>query len=195
MAFNLLVGYPSLPTQDDIDAKLIANNFTKLNNSPLTLGIEFAIAGKKSVGKVQFRGTSIFTSKKVQEMTNQSASISFQYGYDLLPHAPKTYFYPFAGLRYFNWTIFGRSTTDKKLSAAKSNFDVLTGLGLKQFLNNDLHGVFNNVDLTGGISLPFTNGKWNGFDDTDASFISGTMKNKMTYFITLTIGRGFRPAN
>ena len=56
MAFNLLVGYQSFPSQDDIDAKLTANNFTKLNNSPLTLGIEFAIAGKKVLVKFNLEG-------------------------------------------------------------------------------------------------------------------------------------------
>jgi hypothetical protein len=195
MAFNLLVGYQSFPAQDDIDTKLTSNNFTKLNNSPLTLGVEFSAIGKKGIGKVQFRGTSIFTSKKVQEMTNQSASISFQYGYDILPKAPKTFLYPFAGIRYFNWTIFGKSTMGTNLSAAKGLFDVLAGVGLRQFLNNDLHGLFNNLDINFGASFPLSNGKWKAFNDTDASFIQGTMKNGITYFMTLTIGRGFRAAN
>ena len=194
MAFNLLVGYQSFPAQGDIDAKLTVNNFTKLSNSPLALGVEFSAIGNKGIGKVQFRGTSIFTSKKVQEMTNQSASISFQYGYDILPKAPKTYLYPFAGIRYFNWTIFGKSTTGNNLSAAKGLFDVLAGVGLRQFLNNDLHGVFNNLDINFGTSFPLSSGKWKAFNDTDASFIQGTMKNRMAYFVTLTIGRGFRPA-
>ena len=194
MAFNLVTGYQSFPSQEDIDAKLIANKFTKLNNSPFTLGVEFSAAGKKSYIKSQFRGTNIFTSKKIQEMTNQSASISFQYGYDLLSKSPKTYIYPFVAIRYYNWTIFGKSTDSKKLSADRNLLDALTGIGLRQFLNNDLHGVFNNLDISIGLSLPLTNGKWNGLDDTDASFISGTMKNKTTYFILLTIGRGFRPA-
>lgn len=194
MAFNLIAGYQSFPSQADIDAKLIANKFTKLHNSPLTFGIEFAVTGKKSIGKAQFRGTSIFVSKKVKESTNQSASISFQYGYDILPKASKTYLYPCVGIRLFNWTLYGRSTDDNKLAADKNNLDMLAGLGLKQFLNDDLHGVFNNLDITLGVSFPLTNGKWGGRDDTDATFIQGTMKNKMTYFFTLTIGRGFRPA-
>jgi hypothetical protein len=195
MAFNLLVGYQSFPQQDDIDSKLIAKDFTKLNNSPFTLGVEFSAIGKHSIGKVQFRGTSIFTSKKVQEMTNQSASISFQYGYDILPKASKTYLYPFAGIRYFNWTIFGKSTTDNKLTVDRSMFDFLAGFGVRQFLNDNLNGFFNNLDLNIGTSFPLTSGKWHTFEDTDISFINGTMKNKVTYFITLTIGRGFRPAH
>ena len=195
MSFNLLLGFQSFPSQGDIDAKLISNNFTKLNKSPFTLGIELSAIGKKEILKAQFRGTSLFTFKKVQEMTNQSASISLQYGYDILPKASKTYLYPFAGIRYFNWTIFGKSTTDNKLTADRSMFDLLAGLGLRQFLNDNLNGVFNNLDLNIGTSFPLSSGKWHTFDDTDISFIKGTMKNKMTYFITLTIGRGFRPAH
>ncbi len=195
MSFNLLVGFQSFPAQKDIDAKLTSNNFSKLNNSPLTFGIEFSVIGKKAIGKAQFRGTSIFTSKKVQEMTNQSASISFQYGYDLLPQAKKTFLYPFAGFRLFNWTIFGKTTFGNKLSAEKTLFDFLAGVGLRQFLNNDLHGVFNNLDINFGSSFPLTNGKWNAFNNTNASFIKGTMKNQMTYFVTLTVGRGFRVFN
>jgi hypothetical protein len=194
IAFNLVAGYQGFPSQADIDTKLTSNNFTKLNNSPFTLGVEFAVTGKHSVLKSQFRGTNVFTSKKVQEMTNQSASISFQYGYDLLSKSPRTYLYPFAAIRYYNWTIFGKSTDGKKLSADRNLFDALMGIGLRQFLNNDLHGVFNNLDISFGLSLPLTNGKWNAFDDTDASFIAGTMKNKPTFFVLVTIGRGFRPA-
>ena len=192
MSFNLLVGYQSFPAQTDIDTKLLANSFTKLNNSPFTLGLEFSAIGQKAILKTQFRGTSLFTSKKVQEMTNQSASLSIQYGYDLLPHAPKTFLYPFAGIRYFNWAIFGKSSTGTKLSADRNLFDAVAGIGLRQFLNDDLHGFFNNIDINFGTSFPMTSGNWKGYDHTDVSFIHGTMKNKMTYFITLTIGRGFR---
>ncbi len=194
MSFNIITGYQSFPLTDDIDQRLLANKFESLKTSPFTLGIEFAVAGKKAILKSQFRGTSIFVSHKVKRPTLQPASISVQYGIDLLQNVPKTYLYPFGGIRYANWTLFGRSTDDKELSADKNNFDFITGIGLKQFLNDDLRGAFNNFDINFGVALSLTNGKWNGRGEADASFIEGTYKNRTSYFILLTIGRGFRPA-
>src|SRR6476620_490298 len=79
ISFNIITGYQSFPPTGDIDQNLTANKFENLKVSPFTLGIELAVAGKKSVGKIQFRGTSIFVSHKVQQPTLQPASISFQY--------------------------------------------------------------------------------------------------------------------
>ena len=194
MAFNLVLGLETFQSPGELDSNLINNNFTKLNNSPLTFGFEFSIASRKSTLKTQLRGTNIFVSRNGQEMTNQGSSISLQYGYDLLSYSFKTYAYPFIGIRYYNWKIFGKSQDEKKLSASKNEFDALIGIGLRQFLNDDLRGVFNNIDINLGVSLPLTNGKWNSADEIHNSIIEGTMVNKTSYFILLTIGRGFRPA-
>lgn len=194
MSFNVVTGYQSFPSSDDIDQKLIANQFESLKASTFALGIEFTVAGKKSIGKAQFRGTSLFVSHKVKQPTLQPASIAIQYGVDLLQKAPKTYLYPFGGIRYANWTLWGQSADDRKLAAVKNNFDFTAGIGLKQFLNDDLRGVFNNIDLNLGMAIPLSNGRWQPYDKTDVTFIKGTYKNQQSYFILLTIGRAFRPA-
>jgi len=192
MSFNLVTGYQSFPSSEDINQRLTANQFERLKASPFTLGIELTVAGKKAIAKTQFRGTSIFMSHKVKRPTLQPASISIQYGIDVLRKAPKTYLYPFGGIRYANWTLWGRSAGGTKLAAVKNNFDATVGLGLKQFLNDDLQGFFNNIDLNIGIAVPLSNGRWQPYDETDATFIKGTYKNQQSYFVLLTIGRAFR---
>ena len=190
-SFNLLIGHQSFFNSAHLDEKLLANNFTKVSAPNLSFGIEFAAVGKKDVLKTQMRGTGLFVNDDTKEATLSSTTISLEYGRDLLRSKDKTFLYPFIGFRWFDHTLIGHSTDGKKLDAWKINFDFLFGIGLKQFLNSDLRGVFNDLDLSMGASLPVINGRWK---EDGAEYVAGTFKLKSTWFLTFTIGRGFRPA-
>ena len=190
-SFNLLVGYQSFFNPDDLNSKLTNNNFTKVRIPNLSLGGEFAVVGGKEVLKFQFRGTGLFAKESVQDATLQSMTISLLYGRDVLKSQDKTFLYPFVGFRMFDHTLLGQSTDGKKLNAWKVNFDFLAGVGLKQFLNADLKGIFNNIDINAGASLPAINGKWK---KDGSEYVTGAYKLKPTYYLVFTIGRGFRPA-
>jgi hypothetical protein len=192
MSFNLVAGYQSLFRTSDVDAKLTANNFTPLATPRVCWGGEFATVEKKIILKFQFRGTGIFVKNSVREASLQTMSLALQFGQDLLPAKEKTFFFPFLGFRWFDQTILGKSTDDKKLYAGKSSFDFMGGFGLKHFFNTELRGAFNNVDISLGASLPAINGRWK---NQGSEFVSGTYKLKPTWYITLSIGRGFRPAS
>lgn len=189
--FNFLIGYQSFFKADDINTKLVANNFTKLSTPGLSAGFDFGGVDKKTVLTAQFRFSGIFTNQSAKESILQSTTIGLQYGRDLLKNKERTYLYPFLGFRMFDHTLTGQSSDGKKLDALKVNFDFITGFGFKQFLNAGLKGVFNNLDLSIGASLPAINGRWK---KDGAEYVTGTFKLKPTYFLTFSIGRGFRPA-
>lgn len=190
-SLNLLSGYQSIYNKDDINKSLIANNFTALATPSFSVGLELAVCGGKELLKAQFRFSGLFIKENVQESSLITTTAALQYGRDLLVKKEKTYLYPFIGIRMFDNSILGNSSDGKKMDAWKINFDFMAGIGLKQFLNYSLKGVFNNFDISSGISVPAINGRWK---KEGAEYITGTFKIKPTWYITFTIGRAFRPA-
>lgn len=185
-SFNLIAGYQSFPHPGDLDRQLKANNFTDVSLSHIAYGIEMAIAAKKNIFKYQLKGTNAFTKRNSIPSKLRSTELGLMYGRDILFKSDRSYIYPFIGFELFGYNLLGQSSDGKRLNSHKTSYGVLFGLGLKQFLNDNLEGLLNNIDLNTCLTLPIANAKW---QKEGSLYVTETFKAEPTFNVTLSIGK------
>ncbi len=183
--FNFIAGFQSMPGATRLNDRLTSNNFTNVLTPHFIFGIEYGGVRKKNLVKMKFSSTGLFVGKNSQHSRIRTNSISFKYGRDILSKAERTYLYPFVGYNLFTYNLLGNSPDGKKLNATKIDFDFVTGIGLKHFFKKDLLGLFNNIDLNAGISMPVITGRWR---QKGSEYLVGLYKLESVFDFTASIG-------
>lgn len=183
--FNFIAGFRSMPGAARLNDRLTSNNFTNVSTPHFIFGIEYGSVVKKNILKMKFSNTGLFVGKNSLHSRIRTGSISLKYGRDILSKAERTYLYPFVGYNVFIYNLLGNSPDGKKLNAAKTDFDFVTGIGLKHFFKKDLIGLFNNIDFNADISMPVITGRWR---QKGSEYLVGMYKLKSVFDFTASIG-------
>lgn len=182
---HLLTGYVSIPAVDDLNAKLIANNFGTVVKNQFDVGALFNLVAKGSIIKLQFELTLPKSGSKTYMSTS---SLQLCIGHDILSKSDKTMIYPFLGFKFLEYTVTGESAAGEKLNALKPKYCLSTGLGLFHFYTPHLiKRILNQVDLNTGVNFGLISEKWKS---DGSQFVEGTFHKNLNYFITLSFGYG-----
>lgn len=183
--YNIISGYSLIQGTSKLNNRIVANNFPDLATPHYTFGINYGSVVKKRIVEMQFNNTGVFVSKGLSYSLLRSSNISFKYGRDILSKAEYTYFYPFVGYDVHTYDLMGKSVNKEQLDASKSDFDIISGLGLKWFFRRDLIGAFSNIALNAGISIPTFTGKWR---QAGSQYLVGMYKLPVGFDFTGSIG-------
>ncbi|MDQ2719668.1 MAG: hypothetical protein M3Z26_07920 [Bacteroidota bacterium] len=187
--FNIIGGYRLMPGSSKLNNRLASDYFPKLFSPHYIFGIDYGSASKRGIVKMQFSNTGAFVGKSSHYSLLRTASISFKYGSDILPKVARTYLYPFVGYNLLIYNFVSNNSTDstegQKLSATKIDFDLVTGVGIKQFFKKEFIGLFSNIDINAGISIPTITGKWR---QKGSNYLVGMYRLQSVFDFTASIG-------
>lgn len=183
--YNIVSGYSLMPGASKLNARLYSNNFPNLVSPHYIFAVNYGSVSKRGIVEMEFAGTGGFVGKGLSYSLLRTSSISFKYGRDILPKVEHTYFYPFAGYNIHSYFLTGKSSDKEQLNATKYDFDIVTGLGLKQFFRKDFIGCFTNISVEAGISIPTITGKWR---QTGSQYLSGMYRLQSVFDFTASLG-------
>ena len=187
---NFVGGYQFMPGNSKLNDRLSLNGFPDLLSPQFIFGFEYGVVYKKRIVKMKFSATGIFVGKSSKYSLVRTSDICFKYGHDILPKSERTYLYPFVGYNLIFRNLLATNSKDstgfsQKLDATKIDFDLVTGLGLKQFFKKDFIGFLTNVDINAGISIPVITDKWR---NTGSQFLYGMYRLQSVFDFTASLG-------